>query len=311
MGEKFAATPVTDTGLISVPIATSPCHSGFGPQLSLIRGTGNGMFGFGWNLSLPSITRKTYKGLPQYFDSVDSDVFILLGAEDQVPILVQDANGKWVREDLPPRTIDGNAYRIRRYRPRIEVLFARIKRWMNTGVFWWPISKDNITSWYGNTAESRIGDLAAPSHIFSWLICESRDDKGNVAAHSYKPEDSERIFEDAKGNPIAEAHERNRFDETRAAQRYLKRIRYGNPPPYFPTLKANDVWPEPPPTPWPEAAGNQPPDGSNAWMFGPVLDYGETDANAPPPKDAGIWPTRIRSHPIVPVSRRSYRTWQP
>src|SRR3954453_18883517 len=68
IGEKFAANPVTGTGSMTVPIATSPGRSGFGPQLSLSydSGAGNGPFGFGWSLSLPTITRKTDKGLPQY-----------------------------------------------------------------------------------------------------------------------------------------------------------------------------------------------------------------------------------------------------
>ena len=67
IGEKFAANPVTGTGSMSVPIATSPGRSGFGLQLSLSydSGSGNGPFGFGWSLSLPSISRKTDKGLPQ------------------------------------------------------------------------------------------------------------------------------------------------------------------------------------------------------------------------------------------------------
>jgi hypothetical protein len=53
-----------------VPIATSPGRSGFGLQLALSydSGAGNGPFGFGWSLSLPSITRKTGKGLPRYQD---------------------------------------------------------------------------------------------------------------------------------------------------------------------------------------------------------------------------------------------------
>ena len=57
LGEKFAANPVTGTGSMSVPIATSPGRGGFGPQLSLSydSGAGNGPFGFGWSLSLPSI----------------------------------------------------------------------------------------------------------------------------------------------------------------------------------------------------------------------------------------------------------------
>src|SRR5216110_2716026 len=92
IGEKFGANPVTGTGSLSVPIATSPGRSGFGPQLSLSydSGAGNGPFGLGWNLSLPSITRKTDKGLPKYFDADESDVFILSGAEDLVPVLRPD-----------------------------------------------------------------------------------------------------------------------------------------------------------------------------------------------------------------------------
>src|SRR6185369_1394462 len=74
MGEKFAANPVTGTGSMSVPIATSPGRAGFGPQLSVSydSGAGNGPFGLGWNLSLPAITRKTDKGLPRYDDAKDS-----------------------------------------------------------------------------------------------------------------------------------------------------------------------------------------------------------------------------------------------
>ena len=150
IGEKFGANPVTGTGSMTVPIATSPGRAGFGPQLALSydSGAGNGPFGFGWNLSLPAITRKTDKGLPQYLDGQESDVFILSGAEDLVPILTQNAQGQWVPEVLPLRTVDGKTYRIQRYRPRIEGLFARIERWTNVtdpgDVHWRSISKDNI-----------------------------------------------------------------------------------------------------------------------------------------------------------------------
>src|ERR1044072_625908 len=75
IGEKFAANPVTGTGSFTVPISVSPGRTGFGPSLSLSydSGSGNGPFGLGWSLSLPSITRKTDKGLPQYRDE-ESDV---------------------------------------------------------------------------------------------------------------------------------------------------------------------------------------------------------------------------------------------
>ena len=51
IGEKFSANPITGTGTLSVPIATSPGRGGFGPKLSLSydSGAGNGLFGIGWN----------------------------------------------------------------------------------------------------------------------------------------------------------------------------------------------------------------------------------------------------------------------
>ena len=268
IGEKFAANPVTGTGSMTVPIATSSGRSGFGPQLSLSydSGAGNGPFGFGWNLSLPSITRKTDKGLPKYHDGDESDTFILSGAEDLVPVLVE-VDGEWVREKVLSRTVYGETYRIERYRPRIEGLFARIERWTNQrdaqDTFWRSISRDNITTWYGKTAESRIVDPADPSRIFSWLICQSHDDKGNVIVYEYKEEDSSSIIR-------FQANERNRTAASRSANRYLKRIKYGNRVSQLiePTL-------------------SQP-----GWMFEVVFDYGEHDTDAPTPEESGTWPGR-------------------
>jgi hypothetical protein len=144
IGEKFAANPVTGTGSMTVPLFTSPGRSGFGPQLSLSydSGAGNGPFGLGWTLSLPSITRRTDKGLPRYEDG--SDIFILSGAEDLVPTLIEVSPGQWVHDEL---LRDG--YLVRRYRPRIEGLFSRIERWAHTSggdTYWRSISKDNVTA---------------------------------------------------------------------------------------------------------------------------------------------------------------------
>lgn len=266
MGEKFAANPVTGTGSMTVPIATSPSRSGFGPQLALSydSGAGNGPFGFGWSLSLPSITRKTDRGLPKYHDAEDSDVFILSGSEDLVPTLIKNEGGKWEPEVIPDRSVGSQIYRIRRYRPRIEGLFARIERWTNKtnsrDTFWRSISKDNLTTWYGRTPESRVQDPSDPSRIFSWLICQTHDDKGNVLVYGYKQEDSTSV-------DIGQVHERNRTDLSRSGQRYLKRIRYGNRTPYFPELKPGASWPEPP--------GADAEDGSQQWLFEAVFDYDE------------------------------------
>src|SRR5437879_4596856 len=130
IGEKFAANPVTGTGSMTVPISTSAGRSDFAPQLALAydSGAGNGPFGFGWHLSLPSITRKTDKGLPRYHDAEESDTFILSGSEDLVPLLSQE-NNLW-QPGTSLRTLDdGTPYLIQMYRPRVEGLFARIERW--------------------------------------------------------------------------------------------------------------------------------------------------------------------------------------
>jgi RHS repeat-associated protein len=264
MGEKFAANPVTGTGSMTVPIATTPGRSGFGAQLSISydSGAGNGIFGLGWNLALPSITRKTDKGLPRYWDSKDFDVFILSGVEDLVPVLKKDGNvDEFVRD----------GYQVRRYRPRVEGLFARIERWtkVDTGeMHWRSITKDNITTLYGQTTESRIADPTAPNHIFSWLICESYDDKGNAIRYQYKAENSD-------GVSLAHAHEHNRTTESRSANRYLKHIHYGNVTPRKPDEDLSQ---------------------RKDWLFEVVFDYGEHDPVNPKPNDAGLW--KVRNDPF-------------
>jgi hypothetical protein len=105
--EKFTVNPATGTGSLNVPIFTSPGRSNFQPQLSLSynSGTGNGPFGMGWDLSVPSITRKTDKGIRRYWDQEDSDTFILSDAEDLVPVLAKkDVN--WERKTNEDRILD-------------------------------------------------------------------------------------------------------------------------------------------------------------------------------------------------------------
>ncbi len=252
IGEKFGTNASTGTGSVSVPLTISQSRSGFGPQLALSyeSAEGNGPFGLGWNLSLPSITRKTDQGLPKYNDAEDSDVFILSGTEDLVPVLVEEA-GQW-NPQQSERTVDGVVYRIRNFRPRTEGLFARIERWTDTQtgmVHWRSLSRDNITSVYGRNDNSRIFDPADATRIFRWLIDESHDDKGNLIVYEYKHEDSAAVL-------LSDVHERNRSDTTRSAERYLKRIRYGNR-----VSRLVD----------PDAALND-------WMFEVVFDYGEHDA---------------------------------
>jgi hypothetical protein len=203
----------------------------------------------------------------------ESDVFILSGAEDLVPILKA---GKFDETDR-----DG--YRIRKYCPRIEGLFARIERWtkLDSGeTHWRSISKDNITTIYGKTENSRIADPEYPTtHVFSWLICESYDDKGNVIYYRYKSENKETPV----GIDLAQAHESNRTPLSRSSNRYLKHIYYGNQTP---------------------RQVNEDLSLRTDWLFEVVFDYKEHDRDNPSPKE----PPQLTTDTLRPDPFSSYRS---
>ena len=282
IGEKFSANALTGTGALTIPIAVSPGRSGFDPQLSLEydSGSANGVFGLGWSLTIPSITRKTEKGLPQYHDLEESDVFILSGAEDLVPVLCRGDDDHWADDEF-----DREGYRVKRYRPRVEGLFARIERWTRIkdgDTHWRSFSKDDVLTLYGTTREARICDPANEDHTFSWLISSSFDGKGNAILYEYVPEND-------CGVDLGLANERNR---TRTANRYLKRVLYGNRKPLF-------------------RSGTQVEDAG--WMFELVLDYGDDKYETLPSDDEGNIFAEISEgspHRLWPVRRDPFSTYR-
>lgn len=209
--EKFAANPVTGTGSLKIPIHTARGRAASSsPQLSLSydSGAGNGPLGFGWNLAVPAVTRKTDKGLPRYQD--DTDTFILADAEDLVPVL-QEGN-------------------VQRYRPRVETQFSRIERISvdgEPGFFWKITTKENFVTICGRTAAARIADPDDPGRVFKWLPEWSYDDKGNCIEYLYKAEDLDQV-----PHSLNEKHRVSGL--AKFTNRYLKQINYGNKVPYIP-----------------------------------------------------------------------------
>ena len=86
--------------------------------------------------------------------------------------------------------------------------------------------------------------------IFSWHICQTCDDKGNAIVYEYVGEDSQNV-------DLAQPNERNRL---RNANRYLKRIWYGNRQP-----NRDGDWKPTDPAQLP----------IETWMFEVVFDYDE------------------------------------
>ena len=260
LGEKHAVNAATGTASFTIPVATSPGRGGFDLGLSLAydSGAGNGPFGLGFQLSVPNISRRTDRGVPRYYDD---DVFILAGAEDLVLVPYENPDGTIAAES--ERVVAGVHFRVHQFRPRTEGLFARIERWSRRDgdVHWRVITRDNLTHLYGRDRQARVADPAVASKVFSWLLDETRDDRGNVVRYRYKAEDG-------AGVDASAANEQQRFRAgvfQTTAQRYLKRIQYGNRLPVFGDVAASDV------------------DGD--WHFEVVFDYGEHHDTAPTPRD--------------------------
>ncbi|MDO6433174.1 SpvB/TcaC N-terminal domain-containing protein [Flavitalea sp. BT771] len=275
--EKFNVNAVNGTASLSIPLPFSQAR-GISPQMALSynSGAGNGVFGMGWDLDLPTIKRRTDDGLPHYIDAIDSDSFLLSQAEDLVPEYEKithpdgtqsfklDPKGDYITREAP--SSDG-AHTIRYHRPRIDMLYARIERWTEhaTGIIRWRMmTKDNVTTLFGWTSQAVLSDPAdsTGTRIFEWLPEFQFDDKGNCCHYIYKPED-------ASGFDHSLSHNRHRFANGHITytNRYLAKVLYGNRTPY---KKFG--------APFPPAAD---------YLFQTILDYGEYDPNPPylPMKD--------------------------
>ncbi|HKJ40523.1 MAG TPA: SpvB/TcaC N-terminal domain-containing protein, partial [Sunxiuqinia sp.] len=144
-------------------------------------------------------------------------------------------------------------------KPRIEGLFARIERWKNKTsgeIKWRIITRDNVTTLFGWTAESRIADPKDERRIFEWLPEFVFDDKGNCSHYRYKKEDDTGLVKSL-------LHNRNRFKNGQITytNTYLSKILYGNKTPY---KNFEDVFP-----------------AENDYLFLTVFDFGEYNEDSP------------------------------
>jgi Salmonella virulence plasmid 65kDa B protein len=165
LSEKLTVDAATGTCGTSITLPFSPGRSGLLPALHLgyLSWAGNGPLGFGWSLGLPEITRKTDKGLPRYQDGEGSDVFLLAGQDDLVPVLDPVGGRRTLN-----RTAWGTTFTVAFYRPRVEGLFSRIERWTEqaTGISHWrtisrDTSADHLVAQPDGTlaAQARFGPL--------------------------------------------------------------------------------------------------------------------------------------------------------
>ncbi|MBC3376872.1 toxin [Pseudomonas sp. SWRI92] len=165
--------------------------------------SGNGTFGIGMQLSIPSITRKTLKGVPHY---EDDDVMVGPDGVDRWPDL----------EGRTSRKVGDRIFAVVRYFPRIESTFDIYELWtcIDSLPFWRVQGSNGELYCYGKSPESRIADPQAPSRIAEWLLLEEVSPLGEHIYYEYATDPAE---SDDPHNP----HDYR-------AQRYLVRVCYGN-----------------------------------------------------------------------------------
>lgn len=176
LGETFTADVHSGTDHMTLPLTVHQGRGGFGPQLRLAysTGSGNGRFGLGWQIALPSVSRLTAPGVPRYQDG--RNIFVLSGAEDLVPV----------------GTLDGAAA----HRPRTKAAFARILHRTGPGG-----DHGEVTATAGLTRcdgtprpagaapdwsdPATVADPDDRRRIFGWMLTETRDPLGNRIVYRY------------------------------------------------------------------------------------------------------------------------------
>jgi RHS repeat-associated protein len=201
-GETFQADPFMGTAGVDIPLFTPPAR-GAEPQLSLryTSGAPNGVFGLGFALPLPSVSRRTDLGIPRY---AGTDTFVLADGSILVPRYEREAAG-W----LPVERIeeyDGKNYVVVAYRRSSESTFDVIEQWTDladeTDCYWQVVNPVNERTILGRSPQCRIADPDHPGRIWRWLVEEQIDTHGNKTVFEYAGDEGK-------------------------ANRYLRRIAYG------------------------------------------------------------------------------------
>lgn len=258
---SISVNPQTGAANIQVNIPLTGGRSGFQPALSLAYTSSgrNSAYGIGWALTgVPAIGISMKDGFPKY----DGSEKYAFGGQELVP---------WL-EGGHPRTEENDQYWIQYYRTKVEGAFNRFEKWIrksNRSVHWRIRNPKNQVMIFGKDerGSSRIYDPQHPDHIFLWLLEAQFDNLGNAIHYEY-------IAEDDVNVNAGSSFERNRILNSRGfAQRYLKRIRYGNTIP----LQPDDPDPE----------GQQ-------WPFEVLMDYGEHGTgDFPSYLPIPSWPVRL------------------
>ena len=259
---RLAVDAFTGSASIEIPVPTTPARV-LTPALVLTgsgAGGGNSVVGRGWSLGgLPAITVDTSEHLPRW-DGRDGVAF---GGAPLVPW--RDAEGAVRRRVL-------GEYRVTDLRPRAGFTRARVEEWRHTGtgdVHYRSRDEADVLTIYGARpgGAARLVDPDEASRVAAWLPEVVIDPVGNAMWFEYAAEDARGVDRAAPWEPRHPC----------TAQRYLRRVRYGNVAPIEAT---------------PAVCAGVLPDVRFAFAL--VIDYGDHGADGTVPTFAADrdWPAR-------------------
>jgi insecticidal toxin complex protein TccC len=175
MGETLSPAGMSGAAQLSIPLPLPAVR--LAPALSLTYHShqGNGPFGLGVALTLPSIARQTSRGIPSYEDG--RDIFLFEGEE-----LVPDAAAPTVL----------NNERLTRYHLQREGRFDYLELHQPLAApeapapAWWQVFRaDGRCEVFGRCAAARTAAAGHPAQVLEWHLEETVSPHGEHVYYSY------------------------------------------------------------------------------------------------------------------------------
>jgi RHS repeat-associated protein len=176
---------------LDIEIEVPPGVAGFNPELSLSydSGNGNGIFGFGWDMGLYTVERRSSLPLPRYVDGpngIDDDYDGVIDNDEEIDA-IRALIGGWPinlisEDDLDPEDNlepQGSGF----FFTAIQSDFVRYKQ---KDDHWCGAKPDGYVFEFGLTDQSRVIDPEDPAKVFSWQMEKEFDLSGNMIEYIYE-----------------------------------------------------------------------------------------------------------------------------
>jgi RHS repeat-associated protein len=176
LGASFQENLCMGTASYSIPLKCPPGRAGCSPNLTLQydTGFGNGIFGLGWRVKLPCISRECVERLPFYTDypianGIDNDHDGVTNNYNEFDVFTYNCS-----EELVPTT-DSGSWRLQHERDFMRFYF--------TSNVWTALDRNGGTLTFGSSPASRVED--DQDRIYTWCLDKTSDAHGNTIHYVY------------------------------------------------------------------------------------------------------------------------------